>query len=176
MTVLIPLLSCNYESAHSNFCQRLFSLEIFPPSSARNPSSGRRMVPSGAPLWERRRAYWQQGSELRMAGHPFPFSCFTPTFSNLWKSLANCIEATRTTSKGESPNITPGNARTHQSSSLGKLKFYAAFETLDLAQEFERYLKSGSGHAFANKHFFMLTRALFDSYVAVPDGARSSLC
>jgi predicted GIY-YIG superfamily endonuclease len=57
-----------------------------------------------------------------------------------------------------------------------KVKFYAAFETFDLAQEFERYLKSGSGHAFANKHFFMLTRALFDSYVAVPDGARSSLC
>jgi predicted GIY-YIG superfamily endonuclease len=34
-----------------------------------------------------------------------------------------------------------------------KVKFYAAFETLDLAQEFEQYLKSGSGHAFAKKHF-----------------------
>ena len=33
-----------------------------------------------------------------------------------------------------------------------KLKFYAAFETLPLAQEFERYLKSGSGHAFAKRH------------------------
>ena len=30
-----------------------------------------------------------------------------------------------------------------------KLKFYAAFETLELAQRFERYLKSGSGHTFA---------------------------
>ena len=34
-----------------------------------------------------------------------------------------------------------------------KVKFYAAFETLDLAREFERYLKSGSGHSFAKRHF-----------------------
>ena len=33
-----------------------------------------------------------------------------------------------------------------------KLKFYAAFETLERAQQFERYLKSGSGHAFAHRH------------------------
>ena len=29
-----------------------------------------------------------------------------------------------------------------------KLKFYAAFEMLDPAQQFERYFKSGSGHGF----------------------------
>jgi putative endonuclease len=34
-----------------------------------------------------------------------------------------------------------------------KLKFYAAFETPDLAQKFEEYLKSGSGHAFSRRHF-----------------------
>jgi putative endonuclease len=34
-----------------------------------------------------------------------------------------------------------------------RIKFYAAFETLELAQAFERYLKSGSGHAFAKRHF-----------------------
>ena len=33
-----------------------------------------------------------------------------------------------------------------------KVKFYAAFETVDLAQRFEKYLKSGSGHAFAKHH------------------------
>ena len=33
-----------------------------------------------------------------------------------------------------------------------KMKFYAAFETLALAQEFEKYLKSGSGHEFAKRH------------------------
>jgi len=34
-----------------------------------------------------------------------------------------------------------------------RLKFYAAFETLELAQHFEAYLKTGSGHAFAKRHF-----------------------
>jgi len=33
-----------------------------------------------------------------------------------------------------------------------KLKFYAAFETLEQAQHFESYLKTGSGHAFAKRH------------------------
>jgi putative endonuclease len=33
-----------------------------------------------------------------------------------------------------------------------KIKFYAAFETLELAQRFETYLKSGSGHEFAKRH------------------------
>ncbi|HZL78795.1 MAG TPA: GIY-YIG nuclease family protein [Candidatus Limnocylindrales bacterium] len=33
-----------------------------------------------------------------------------------------------------------------------KLKFYAAFETVELAPQFERYLKTGSGHAFAHRH------------------------
>ena len=32
------------------------------------------------------------------------------------------------------------------------VKFYAGFETLELACAFERYLKSGSGHAFAHRH------------------------
>jgi putative endonuclease len=35
-----------------------------------------------------------------------------------------------------------------------KLKLYIAFETLERAQGFERYLKTGSGHAFANRHFW----------------------
>ena len=33
-----------------------------------------------------------------------------------------------------------------------RVKFYAAFETIRLEKEFERYLKSGSGHAFAKHH------------------------
>ena len=35
-----------------------------------------------------------------------------------------------------------------------KVKLYVAFETLELAREFERYLKSGSGCAFAKRHFW----------------------
>jgi len=34
-----------------------------------------------------------------------------------------------------------------------RIRVYIAFETADQAQRFERYLKSGSGHAFANRHF-----------------------
>lgn len=35
-----------------------------------------------------------------------------------------------------------------------KIKCFFAFETRPLAQRFERYLKSGPGHAFAARHFF----------------------
>ncbi|MDA2923004.1 GIY-YIG nuclease family protein [Patescibacteria group bacterium AH-259-L07] len=34
-----------------------------------------------------------------------------------------------------------------------RLVFYAAFETKKLAKDFERYLKTGSGKAFAYKRF-----------------------
>jgi predicted GIY-YIG superfamily endonuclease len=33
-----------------------------------------------------------------------------------------------------------------------KVKFYAAIETMDLARQFERCLKGGSGHAFTRRH------------------------
>ena len=34
-----------------------------------------------------------------------------------------------------------------------RIKTYVAFDTIDKAQQFEKYLKSGSGHAFAKRHF-----------------------
>ena len=34
-----------------------------------------------------------------------------------------------------------------------KLSLYVAFDSRDLARSFERYLKSGSGRAFAKRHF-----------------------
>ena len=36
-----------------------------------------------------------------------------------------------------------------------KLKFYVAFESIEQAQDFEKYLKSGSDHAFAKRHFWV---------------------
>jgi predicted GIY-YIG superfamily endonuclease len=36
-----------------------------------------------------------------------------------------------------------------------KLNIYVAFETFEQAHHFENYLKSGSGHAFANRHFWL---------------------
>ena len=35
-----------------------------------------------------------------------------------------------------------------------KLKLYVAFDNAERAAHFERYLKSGSGHAFAERHFW----------------------
>jgi predicted GIY-YIG superfamily endonuclease len=35
-----------------------------------------------------------------------------------------------------------------------KLVLYIAFENVGRAQQFERYLKSGAGHAFAKRHFW----------------------
>ena len=34
-----------------------------------------------------------------------------------------------------------------------KLIWFATFKTKELAQDFERYLKTPSGHAFSRKHF-----------------------
>ena len=34
-----------------------------------------------------------------------------------------------------------------------KIETYISFESLDKAQAFERYLKTGSGHKFARRHF-----------------------
>lgn len=34
-----------------------------------------------------------------------------------------------------------------------KIKSYFAFQSKDVAQKFERYLKSGSGREFARRHF-----------------------
>ena len=36
-----------------------------------------------------------------------------------------------------------------------KIKLYIAFEKIEQAQNFEKYLKSGSGHVFAKRHFWM---------------------
>ena len=38
-----------------------------------------------------------------------------------------------------------------------KLVAYIAFSSYDKDLEFERYLKSGSGRAFANRHFWEIT-------------------
>ncbi|MBN1833172.1 MAG: GIY-YIG nuclease family protein [Deltaproteobacteria bacterium] len=35
-----------------------------------------------------------------------------------------------------------------------KLVFYFAFSNTEKAMEFEKYLKTGSGRAFANRHFW----------------------
>ena len=46
------------------------------------------------------------------------------------------------------------NGEVHQTRNKGfKLIFYAAFRTQLKALQFEKYLKTGSGYAFKNRHF-----------------------
>ena len=58
---------------------------------------------------------------------------------------ANIKERLAKHNTGENPHTTKFRS--------WKLKLYIAFGRLEQAKNFERYLKSGSGHAFANKHF-----------------------
>jgi len=47
-----------------------------------------------------------------------------------------------------------GETRSTSKDRPWKVKLYVAFETRRLSRDFERYLKSGSGHAFAKRHFW----------------------
>ena len=47
-----------------------------------------------------------------------------------------------------------GKCRHTSKSRPWKVALYIAFESRDQAIHFERYLKSGSGHAFAKRHFW----------------------
>jgi predicted GIY-YIG superfamily endonuclease len=51
-----------------------------------------------------------------------------------------------------------GKVITTSKSSLRKLVWYGAFETQELAKDFEIYLKSNSGHALRNKRLVRLSR------------------
>jgi hypothetical protein len=61
----------------------------------------------------------------------------------------------RTSVKG-SQSIIPVNAPILLISKFlpWKVEVYIAFETIEQAQGFEKYLKTGSGRAFANRHFW----------------------
>jgi hypothetical protein len=52
-----------------------------------------------------------------------------------------------------------GNVKSTKPHIPWDLKWYAAFETEKQARDFELYLKSGSGKAFAYKHFVAVALA-----------------
>jgi putative endonuclease len=86
-----------------------------------------------------------------MAGHPFPMF-----YAYVLESLAKPGEFYRGSTDDLQRRVAEHNAGkcVHTSKfKPWKVKFYAAFETMMLAKEFEKYLKSGSGHAFARRHF-----------------------
>lgn len=48
-------------------------------------------------------------------------------------------------------HVRGGGCRTTERMPVESLDFYAAFRSKEKARDFERYLKSSSGHAFRNK-------------------------
>jgi putative endonuclease len=85
-------------------------------------------------------------SVLRMAGHLFPMF-----YAYILESLVKPGELYRGSTDELKRRLAEHNAgKCVHTSKLKpwKVKFYAAFETSMLAKKFERYLKSGSGHAF----------------------------
>jgi putative endonuclease len=88
-----------------------------------------------------------RGSELRMAGQMF--------YAYILESFRYPDEFYRGHTSDLKQRLSDHNAGRcpHTAKFVPwKLKFYAAFETLEQAQHFERYLKTGSGHEFARRH------------------------
>jgi putative endonuclease len=98
-----------------------------------------------------------------MAGHPFSswiFSIQDYKAGMCCACILQSVNNPRETYRGHTDDLKQrlvehnGGKCPHTSKfKPWKIKFYAAFETLELAQQFEHYLKSGSGHAFAKRHF-----------------------
>jgi predicted GIY-YIG superfamily endonuclease len=96
-----------------------------------------------------------------MAGH-FPLSIFSAVHKDLRVFYAYVLESCSKPGelyRGHTSDLkqrladhNAGNCPHTTKFRPWKIKFYAAFETLELAQQFEDYLKSGSGHAFAKRH------------------------
>jgi putative endonuclease len=90
-------------------------------------------------------------SELRMAGHPkrSMFYAYILQSENHPKELYRGHTADLRERVAEHNH---GKCTHTAKYAPWKIKFYAAFETLELAQNFEQYLKTGSGHAFSKRH------------------------
>jgi len=107
-----------------------------------------------------RRTLRYDSSELRMAGHPRQFCMMFYTY--IIESLRcpeHCYIGHTSDLKQRLFEHNTGRCVHTAKFTPWKLKIYVAFETLEQAQRFERYLKSGSGHAFADRHFWPLPPA-----------------
>jgi putative endonuclease len=112
----------------------------------------RRMVSSEAAFERRRTLFAAIGSELRMAGLFFRLMFY----AYILESLQVPGEFYRGHTSDLKQRLIDHNAGCCSHTIKfrpWKVKFYAGFETLEDARNFEMYLKSGSGHAFANRHF-----------------------
>ena len=97
-----------------------------------------------------------RGFELRMAGHlqqicMMFYTCIVESLSSPGKRyIGHTSDLKQRVSEHNS-----GRCVHTARFAPWKLKIYFAFETPKQAQHFERYLKSGSGHAFAGRHFWL---------------------
>src|ERR1041384_6925081 len=92
------------------------------------------------------------GSELRMAGHSLQMRDMF--YAYILQSVSSQDQLYRGHSSDLKQRLADHNSGhcPHTAKFIPwKVMFYAAFETLDKAQHFERYLKSGSGHVFAQR-------------------------
>jgi hypothetical protein len=80
------------------------------------------------------------------------------SFGGSWNLSPKHFQARSTVSwpHFRSQTAAGGTQRRHMSAHCQirtvEYQFYAAFETLELARDFEHYLKTGSGHAFSKRH------------------------
>ena len=113
--------------------------------------------PVSAPLFARNApAFRSEGPAppFSLSSQPRILDCHTMFYTYVLKS-ERCGEHYRGHTSDLKQRLAEHNAGkcTHTSKfAPWRLKFYAAFETVELAERFERYLKSGSGHAFAKRH------------------------
>jgi len=99
---------------------------------------------------KRRRTFHGERSKLRMAGQDMFYTYVIQSLSHPDQRYIG-----HTTDLRE--RLADHNAGKCSHSSKfrpWKIKFYAAFESIEQAQHFEKYLKSGSGHAFAKRHLW----------------------
>ena len=87
--------------------------------------------------------------ELRMAGHPavhYTYILQSPSRPGQ-RYIGHTSDLRQRLTAHNAGRVT--HTRKFQS---WEVKVYTAFQTEELARDFVRYLKSGSGHAFAKRH------------------------
>jgi len=111
------------------------------------------MVSSVVPPRRAKEDFWllRRVQRLRMAGHPLVMF-----YAYILQSVDHPAQFYRGHTSDLKQRVAEHNAgRCPHTSKFApwKVRFYAAFERIELAQHFESYLKTGSGHEFARRHF-----------------------
>jgi len=99
---------------------------------------------------ERRRTFHGRGSELWMAGPDMFYTYVIESLSHPDQRYIGHTAGLRQRLMDHNSGKCP-----HTSKFVPwKIKVYVASESIEQAQHFEKYLKSGSGHVFAKRHLW----------------------